>query len=106
MVERRIPVDKELKEQLSEMKAPTQSFTDVIEQLAHQAGVSLEDSVEVDAQAEQMAGEVMLASDLLDHNEGQSKAEYLRRTYDVDPEDYDDVEQLRQAVRGEGPTDE
>jgi len=103
MVERRIPVDKELKEQLSEMKAPTESYTDVIEQLADAAGVSLEDSVEVDAQAEQMAEEVMTAADTL-AADGPS-SEYLRETYDVDPADYDDVEQLRQAIK-EAPTDE
>jgi len=103
MVERRIPVEKELKEQLNEMKAPTESYTDMIERLADQAGVSLDGGVEVDAEAEQMAEEVMTAADTL-AADGPS-SEYLKQTYDVDPADYDDVEQLREAVR-EAPTDE
>jgi len=103
MVERRISVDKDLKEQLKSMQAPRESYTDVIERLADQAGVSLDGGVEVDAEAEQMAEEVMTAADQL-AADGPS-SEHLRETYDVDPADYDDVEQLRQAVR-EAPTDE
>lgn len=103
MVERRISVEKDLKEQLKNIQAPGESYTDVIERLADQAGVSLDGGVEVDAEAEQMAEEVMTAADTL-AADGPS-SEYLRETYDVDPADYDDVEQLRQAVR-EAPTDE
>lgn len=102
MVDRIIHVEKNLKEQLKNIQAPGESYTDVIERLADQAGVSLDGGVEVDAEAEQMAGEVMTAADTLAADG--PKSEYLRETYDVDPANYDDVEQLRQAVR-EAPTE-
>jgi TolA-binding protein len=50
--------------------------------------------------AEQLAGEVMTAQDTL-AAEG-SNYEYLKQEYDVDAAEYDDVEQLRAAVRGNG----
>jgi len=50
--------------------------------------------------AEQLAGEVMTASDTL-AAEG-SNYEYLKQEYDVDAAEYDNVEQLRAAVRGNG----
>jgi hypothetical protein len=49
---------------------------------------------------EQMASEVMTASDTL-AAEG-SNYEYLKQEYDVDAAEYDNVEQLRAAVRGNG----
>ena len=61
-------------------------------------GTGLSDEEEV--QAEQLAGEVMTASDTL-AAEG-SNREYLKQEYDVDPAEYDEVEQLRTAVRGNG----
>lgn len=100
MVERRISVEKRLKEQLSELKGPTDSYTDVIERLADEAEISLDDGVTVDTAAEQMADEVMTAGDTL-AADGPSH-EYLKQQYDVDAADYDDVEQLRAAVRGNG----
>lgn len=50
-------------------------------------------------QAEQLAGEVMSASDRISQN-GQSNVEFLRQEYDVDPAEYNDVEQLRAAKNG------
>jgi TolA-binding protein len=50
-------------------------------------------------QAEQLADEVMNASDALAADG--SNREYLQQTYDVDPAEYNDVEQLRSAVRSE-----
>jgi len=50
--------------------------------------------------AEQLAGEVMTAQDTL-AAEG-SNYEYLKQEYDVDAAEYDDVEPLRAAVRGNG----
>lgn len=52
-------------------------------------------------QAEQLAGEVMTASDRIEQN-GQSDVEYLRGTYDVDPVEFDDVDELRETIRGDG----
>ena len=49
--------------------------------------------------AEQLAGEVMTASDRIAQGD-ESNRELLRREYDVDPAEYDDVEQLRAALRG------
>jgi TolA-binding protein len=49
--------------------------------------------------AEQLAGEVMTASDRI-AQEDESNRELLRRAYDVDPAEYDNVEQLRAAIRG------
>ena len=103
MVERIIPIEKRLKEQLKGLKGPTDSYTDVIERLADEAEVDLDDGATVDTAAEQMAHEVMTAGDKL-AADGPSH-EYLKQQYDVDAADYDDVEQLRQAVR-EAPIDE
>lgn len=50
--------------------------------------------------AEQLAGEVMTASDTLAAED--SNYEYLKQEYDVDATEYDNVEQLREAVRGNG----
>jgi len=55
---------------------------------------------EEEKQAEQLAGEVMTASDRI-RQDDESNRELLRREYDVDPAEYDDVEQLRAAIRGE-----
>lgn len=51
------------------------------------------------AEAEQLAGEVMNASDRIEQEAGESNREMLMRKYDVDPSEYDDVDQLRREIR-------
>ena len=100
---KRIPVRNKLAEQLNEFSKPGETRGNAIERLAEQAGVSLSDegvSEEVDEEAEQLAGEVMNAEDTL-ASKG-SNYEYLKQEYDVDAAKFDDVEQLRAAVRGSG----
>ena len=52
------------------------------------------------ANAEQLADEVMTASDRL--SAGDSGREYLKQTYDVDPAEFDDAGELRAAIRSNG----
>ena len=94
-----IKLRNEIAEQLNEYKRYGETHSDAIERLSEQAGVSFVNG-EADAEAEQLAAEVMNAVDTL-AAEG-SKRAYLKERYDVDPAEYDDIEQLRQAIRGDG----
>ena len=87
-------VRESIAEQLDEIKQPGETHGDLLERLLEEAGyTSSEDETEDDEEAEQLAGEVMNAADHLAADG--SKAEYLKEEYDVDPSEYDDVEQLR-----------